>query len=71
MHFLQDRELGDVIFNFCKCTKVLYQGYVNCVNAQVESVTQHLLLKSVLDLATENFMEDLQKSFSQLIGGRK
>lgn len=45
----------------------LYQGYVNCVNAQVESVTQHLLLKSVLDLATENFMENLQKSLNLLV----
>jgi hypothetical protein len=40
---------------------------VNCVNAQVESVTQHLLLKSVLDLATENFMENLQKSLNLLV----
>ena len=44
---------------------------MNCVNAQVEPVTQHLLLKSVLDLVTENFVENLQKSFSELIGGRK
>jgi hypothetical protein len=40
---------------------------MNCANAQVESVTQHLLLKSVLDLANENFMENLQKSFSNLL----
>ena len=40
---------------------------MNCVNAQVESVTQQLLLKGVLDLATENFMENLQKSFSILL----
>jgi hypothetical protein len=44
---------------------------VNCVNAQVEPVTQHLLIKSMLDLATENFVENLQKSFSKLIGVRK
>jgi len=34
-------------------------------------VTQHLLLKSVLDLATENVMKNLQKSFFKLTGGRK
>jgi hypothetical protein len=44
---------------------------VNCVNAQVEFVTQHLLLKSVLDLATENVMKNSQKSFFKLTGGRK
>ena len=49
----------------------LCRGYVNCVNAQVETETQHLLLNSVLDMTTENFMENLQNSFSKLIGGRK
>ena len=44
---------------------------MTCVNAQVEPVTQHLLLKNVLDLVTENVVENLQKSFSKLIGGRK
>jgi hypothetical protein len=40
---------------------------MKCANAQVDSVTPHLLLKSVLDLANENFMENLQKSFSNLL----
>ena len=70
MNFFQGREPEDVIYSFVNVRR-LYQGYVKCANAQVESVTQHLLLKSVLGLATENFMENFQNSFSKRIGGRK
>jgi hypothetical protein len=70
MNLFQGRELEDVIYSFVNAQR-LYQGYVKCANAQVESVTQHLSLKSLLDLATEKCKKNFQKSFSKRIGGRK